>query len=194
MKSILLSIKPKYCKLIADGIKTIEVRKTMPKIITPFKCYMYCTKEHTNGDFILTKSEELNKLFGKNKCIAINKGFKTSEDIDLKGKVIGEFVCDKTQNLFSNSQFWIDEDVVNRTCLTNYEIRKYANGSDKIYGFYISDLLIYDKPKELNEFYRQDTSYDNSFGGYFEDRNKRAFITRPPQSWCYVENLEVEKC
>ena len=190
MKSVLLSIKPKYCMLIANGEKTVEVRKTMPKIITPFKCYMYCTKEHTNGDFILTKSEELSKLFGKNKCVGINKGFKTSEDIDLKGKVIGEFVCDKTQNLFSNSQFWIDEDIVNRTCLNNYEIRKYANGSDKIYGWHISDLVIYDKPKELGEFYTEGKSEIDYKRDWFNDKP----LTRPPQSWCYVEILEDKKC
>ena len=42
MKSILLSIKPKYVELIASGEKTIEVRKSRPKLETPFKCYIYC--------------------------------------------------------------------------------------------------------------------------------------------------------
>lgn len=45
MKSVMISIKPKYCELIASGKKTVEVRKTRPKIETPFKCYIYCTKE-----------------------------------------------------------------------------------------------------------------------------------------------------
>ncbi len=45
MKSVLLSIKPEYCFLIADDIKTIEVRKIKPKLDTPFKCYIYCTKD-----------------------------------------------------------------------------------------------------------------------------------------------------
>ena len=44
MTSIMISIKPKYCKLIANGKKTVEVRKTKPKIDVPFKCYIYCTK------------------------------------------------------------------------------------------------------------------------------------------------------
>ena len=43
-KSVLFSIKPKYCELIASGKKTIEVRKTKPKLDTPFKCYIYETK------------------------------------------------------------------------------------------------------------------------------------------------------
>lgn len=47
---VLLPIKPKWCELIASGKKTIEVRKTRPKIETPFKCYIYCTK--TKDTFI----------------------------------------------------------------------------------------------------------------------------------------------
>lgn len=87
MKSVLISIQPKWCELIANGKKTIEIRKTMPKIETPFKCYIYCTKKfYKKGD----------GYFQGKYC----------------GKVIGEFVCDKIQNLFSNSQFWIDEDIV----------------------------------------------------------------------------------
>ncbi len=43
-KAILISIKPQYCELIANGKKTIEVRKTKPKLEPPFKCYIYCTK------------------------------------------------------------------------------------------------------------------------------------------------------
>ena len=44
MKAVMLSIKPKWCELIASGKKTIEVCKTKPKLETPFKCYIYCTK------------------------------------------------------------------------------------------------------------------------------------------------------
>ena len=44
MKAILISIRPKWVEKIASGEKTIEVRKTRPKIEMPFKCYIYCTK------------------------------------------------------------------------------------------------------------------------------------------------------
>ena len=43
-KAVLISIKPKWCELIADGEKTIKVRKTKPKLKPPFKCYIYCCK------------------------------------------------------------------------------------------------------------------------------------------------------
>ena len=41
-KAVLISIRPKWCEKIANGNKTIEVRKTRPKMDTPFKCYIYC--------------------------------------------------------------------------------------------------------------------------------------------------------
>lgn len=43
MKSCLLSIQPKWCELIASGEKTIEVRKTAPKLETP-SCYIQYMK------------------------------------------------------------------------------------------------------------------------------------------------------
>ncbi len=40
-KSVLISIKPKWCELIASGKKTVEVRKTKPAIKTPQSwCYV----------------------------------------------------------------------------------------------------------------------------------------------------------
>lgn len=43
MKAVLISIKPNWCKLIWSGMKTVEVRKTRPKLETPFRVYVYCT-------------------------------------------------------------------------------------------------------------------------------------------------------
>ena len=43
-KAVMISIRPKWCEKIASGEKTIEVRKTRPKLETPFKCYIYCTQ------------------------------------------------------------------------------------------------------------------------------------------------------
>ena len=45
-KAVMLSIRPKWCEKIVNGEKTIEIRKTRPKLQTPFKCYIYCTMDH----------------------------------------------------------------------------------------------------------------------------------------------------
>ena len=87
MKSILLSIKPKYVELIASGQKTIEVRKTAPKEV-PFKCYIYCCKakpylyKEANPPFELFLDSDLYE----------GEGY---DDRLFSGKVIGEFICDE---------------------------------------------------------------------------------------------------
>lgn len=132
----MLSIKPKYVALIADGQKTIEVRKTRPKLDTPFKCYIYCTIGNgMKGDYLIPSGIQ---------C----------------GKVIGEFVCDNiiqwnykkfiTLTGTNNTYFPFSDDL-KATCLSYDEFAKYGNGKT-LYGWHISDLVIYDEPRCLSEF------------------------------------------
>ena len=164
-KSVLLSIKPKYCELIASGKKTIEVRKTKPKLETPFKCYIYETK-------VLYKPNGCNHLF---------KG---------EGKVIGEFVCD---TIITDRTFGHDPMFKALSCMSNAEIASYCTANE-MYGFHISDLVIYDKPKELGEFKKVNRECWYADLGLAkrdcpECKNAECFFQRPPQSWCYVEEL-----
>ncbi len=203
MKSVMISIQPQWCELIASGKKTVEVRKTRPKIETPIKCYIYCTNTKTMGDFILCKSVENAKLFGFNTAKGINKGFAEKEDAQLKGKVIGEFVCDQIfkinvdcDEIFGNGYdsgwMWTGDDA----CLSYFELDNYLQGKEG-YGWHISNLVIYDEPKELSEFYSLcekgncrlcdwEREYDSC------GCNRKKPIKRPPQSWCYVEKGGVE--
>ena len=122
-KAVLISIRPEWCEKIINGQKTIEVRKTRPKMNPPFKCYIY-------------------------KC--------------GNGKVIGEFLCD--------------------------EISKIS------FGWHISNLKIYDTPKELIEFHTwkkckscNKSGYESTACIYDENCIIPAAITKAPQSWQYVE-------
>ncbi len=56
-KAVMISIQPKWCELIASGKKTIEVRKTKPKIDTPFKCYIYCTSSDIHSGLVVGDNE-----------------------------------------------------------------------------------------------------------------------------------------
>ena len=177
MKSVLISIKPRWCELIANGKKTIEVRKTRPKIETPFKCYIYCTKQSdifTNDAKLFLKKDECN------------------------GKVIGEFVCDKI-NEHPYTERGYKRHFSDRvlSCVPEKEINEYGKGKT-LYGWHISDLVIYDEPKELSEFvkpciYGEESErpcFTCEKSGYSaSDMCIECFneITRPPQSWCYVE-------
>ena len=186
MKAVLMSIQPKWCEKIASGEKTIEVRKTRPKLETPFKCYIYCTIGNgVKGDYLVPSGIQ---------C----------------GKVIGEFVCDSMYGI-SNFLPYNDEPhhsvlpcVLEQTCLEDYEIDEYLGHKDG-YGWHITDLKIYDKPKELSEFYRycgDNPKCNGCEAHYFSNTEcgKEDYccsiidgckpIKRPPPSWCYVEELQ----
>jgi len=159
-KAVMLSIRPKWCEKIASGEKTIEVRKTRPKLDTPFKVYIYCTQSGVAPG-----------AWGK------------------QGKVIGEFTCDRI--------YWLaplnhaPEDVEQQACLTREEIVRYLKGVG--YGYHISDLRIYDQPRELTEFRRAcpNDLYCESCAMYSNNNgicnNGALPLRHPPQSWCYVE-------
>ena len=112
------------------------------------------------------------------------------------GKVAFEYVVNKVDNLFANSRFWVDESHIAKSCLTSEEMRKYANGKEYIGGYHISDLKIYDKPKELGEFYKpcilwsgcKKCKYFRKYLNMFIscDVGQKKPITRPPQNFVYV--------
>lgn len=97
MKSVLASIKPKYCELIASGKKKVEVRKTKPKIETPFKVYIYCTESKSQNLMICNVKECYFDDWGHLETFLVNqRDYKTcfNEENRANGKVIGEFICD----------------------------------------------------------------------------------------------------
>ena len=51
-KAVLLSIRPEWCEKILGGEKTVEIRKTRPKLEPPFKCYIYCTLAGSDSLFM----------------------------------------------------------------------------------------------------------------------------------------------
>ena len=143
-KAVLISISPKWCDLIKSGKKTVEARKTVPKSLLPYKCYIYETK-NSGGS----------------------------------GKVIGEFICDKHIWVLSHPCIFAKRDTfhskaIDDACLTMGEVEKYSAGKD-VYGMTISNLVIYDEPIDVYAFYSATTGKQ---------------LTRPPQSWCYVKELE----
>ena len=181
MKEVLISINPKWCELIASGKKTIEIRKSKPKLETPFKVYIYCTK----GKF--EPHEHLrNNLHYDDSTIKVCEG---------QGKVIGEFLCYRldTVGWISSPDKYNWKDRYNeKTCLTNRETYEYTKG-ELFYEWYISNLIIYDKPRELYDFVNYDKHEaclkKNCFSGDCWCCPNNAIVIRPPQSWCYVKNI-----
>ena len=166
MKAVLISIKPNWCKLIWSGMKTVDVRKTRPKLETPFKVYIYCSG---NSGWLMRSPKGLRKM---------------------DRKVIGEFTCDKIDiivhvgtmmdiNILTLDWWYKPTDaLLQAACLTEETAKKYLQGLNG-YGWHISDLKIYDRPRPLSDFTRLRAT---KFGYEPVD------IERPPQSWFYVED------
>lgn len=229
MKSVLISIQPKWCEIIASGKKTIEVRKTAPKLQTPFKCYIYCTKGmYANEESdtrarvesfycpITRQSIHAESFYGKSLF------HKDKDWYLMNGKVIGEFLCDRidkySAEIISCAKFEVNGAEVCEefrynagACLDAEAMFSYSKGKS-LYGWHISDLKIYDEPKELGKFSRfgfkrmgysdcicaneeckyreeQNNYYDPPICMYGNGKQMNCQITRPPQSWCYVEEM-----
>ena len=172
MKSVLIAIRPQLVEKIAKGEKTIEVRKSAPKEV-PFKAYIYCTKEKKQDDIIWAG------IFG-------DRG-------KWNGRVIGEFICNNASEL--DYVYYWNNGYEFATCLTYRQVADYGKGKT-LYGWHISDLKIYDTPKELSEFRKpckinlpmcDRCEYYSTWSGRCEN------ITRAPQSWQYIEDLGEEK-
>lgn len=166
MKAVLMAFHQKWCEKIFRGEKTIEVRKVAPKLKTPYKVYAYQTKNRGGAKII---NDCLDSVYGG-------------------GKVVGEFVCDKTIELpcETTQPHWLKD----KTCLSDDEYMDYLGHKDGK-GLYIAKPKRYDRPKELEVFWS--VRCTNKTGDCENCEVKPACInniTRPPQSWCYVEEIE----
>lgn len=183
--AVLISIRPKWCELIASKKKTIEIRKTAPKINTPFKCYIYETR-----GFERVGNDSMN-------CVVGGNG---------RGKVIGEFVCDEINRYAmygrlkdparymksSPGGYPATEIHYASLQLSPTALEDYGQGAP-LFGWHISDLVIYNNPKELSEFMKPCTPDPDGVPlclqckRLVENYGCGGTILRPPQSWCYVE-------
>ena len=206
MKSVMMSIHPLFCTMIADGEKTLELRKTMPKCDIPFKVYIYCTKPYTGSTddrFYIYKPPH-------------------DTPWQVNGMVVGEFICDYIElieirhftvfgheNLYTSVGQFADLGWLKKTGLSYNEVSHYGNFAP-LFGWHISNLVIYDKPKVLTDFIVPSKVgccnegkcmgckyFDRGNGFNLEDDCAAPFSTdeykplrRPPRSWCYVDNLK----
>lgn len=186
-KAVLISIRPEWVKKILTGEKTLEVRKTRPKLETPFKCYIYCTAGNLSYE--------------------VNNGMMCN--ISGGKLVVGELTCDNIatykydycphpeigMDYDCGDNWWeiADEDLKS-ACLSEKEFRYYAFGRKEMYGWHISDLKIYAQPKQLSEFKRRCNikmgCWECPYYNYTTVECDGQIIKRPPRSWCYVEELK----
>lgn len=187
---ILASIKPYYYYLIAEEKKKIEVRKTALKNI-PQDIAFYMSKDEKSFAKIPKEfQEKYRKHFGKIGMRVVCDEVEEFHEWELSPQ--GKFVDFERERL---------ENFLTAACLSEEEVVRYRENLpyfQPLYGWHISDLKIYDKPEKLSEFFKRcptkekgdclscDCLADNDFGGVCTNN-----LIRPPQSWCYVEEIET---
>ena len=130
------------------------MRKTRPRLNPPFKCYIYQTGQ--------------GGVIGEFGCDDI---FERIVQVGTSCETPKYCLCDWNMDCTPLDRILPD------ACLTLDELEKYLDGGVG-YGWHISNLKIYDTPRELNEFF---VLLETRFGA------EPVPIKRPPQSWCYVE-------
>lgn len=192
-KSVLISIRPEWCEKIASGEKTIEIRKTCPKLETPFKCYIYQTHPKSSLVCMVHDGDELYGEIYHGKTVFI----KTHKDVSAGsrtygawGAVIGEFVC---RNIYRfdcgyDSRYNVSGAEIGDMCMTYDQFYRYGKNRP-LFGFGIYDLKIYDEPKLLSAFHRPCTAACNYFDECAGTNAEECLfpMNHAPQSWCYVD-------
>lgn len=215
MKAVLLSISPEWCSRIFSGWKTVEIRKTRPvSLKEPFKCYIYCTK---GTKFFCWKA--VDHLYFDDRSHNLF-------DRRTDGMVVGEFICRKIDtiqrmgidnnfdycylslNEFGNDDIEIEIWDIKKSLIPKHELNSYAKSAPELFAWHISDLRVYDTPRDLGEFSRfgfLGMGRSNCVCGNWHCENyepsyhymtpptckiEGCSIYRPPQSWCYVEELK----
>lgn len=198
-KSVLISIRPKWIEKIARGEKTIEVRKSRPKLDPPFKCYIYCTHSTDHPCGYIGCYDHDWHTFGLISPLNIEAGKHFNIEV-VSGKVVGEFTCDAILPIIvfdngsiQNWNFWS----LNESCISYEDMADYIGRGKQGYGWRIADCKIYHEPKGLSSFASPDlisaweeyAACEERFGTLMDVVPPDRFhyrIKRPPQSWCYV--------
>ena len=202
VKAILISIKPKWVAKILNGEKTLEIRKTMPKCELPIDVYIYCTKKLSQR-FLIKKGEQIGIKENGEDIIAdtnIITKYPTMFEFNFGGKVVAKFTLNKVEeiepfeeynSLFGLAYKLTEKGIINcqKAQLTYEEYNHYLKGK-RGYAWHIDNLVVFDKPKELNEFY----VYSHSVAGVGLDGKDKTFeilkpLTKAPQSYCFIRDV-----
>ena len=223
-KAILISIRPEWVEKILNGEKTIEIRKSMPKCELPIDVYIYCSKPNKYPN---TSNGNKTQILSFDKSTNKYRLWRSSYGKVLNGKVVAKFTLNKieeikleftdhpelgygiNENCGDDWYEWESDDLLEKCCLTYDELYEYGNHED-IYAWHIDNLQIFDKPMELNEFYRNNwlpifettscDKYDCEFkvdnsilgddGFCRKSQCPKLRVRKPPQSWQYVNVVE----
>lgn len=233
MKCILLSIRPQWVTKILNGKKTIEVRRgtTLYNAINKLikeqgkaPCLIYCTKENRYDELLVYNKDQKIAVLNESRAFYLDDIERFPHLQKLNGKVVAEFEASAEiisleeqgdDDFGCNPWFWetdtlTENELLERSCLTEMELEDYLQGWFKGKNgtaIHIHNLKVFDKPKELKEFYHSfcckkherkfannNLEVDSKYkalrqpirGGYEYSYP----LTKAPQSWQYIESEE----
>lgn len=182
---ILASLKPYYYYLIGERKKTIEVRKSALKNL-PQDIVFYMSKDEKSFAKIPKEfQEKYRKHFGKIGMRVVCDEVEEFHEWELSPQ--GKFVDFERERL---------ENFLTAACLSEEEVVRYRENLPyfkPLYGWHISDLKIYDKPKFIMQFYKpcpikiKNCPVCELYSTYTGCCMNN--IDRPPQSYMFVEEL-----
>jgi|AGTN01.2.fsa_nt_gi ASCH domain. len=178
MKAVLMAFQPKWSRLIRQGKKKVEVRTKIPNLEPPYDIYMYESLGRTYKNMSEDYWSNHPDLISFDDGVTLHEGW---------GKVVGKFTVEKVDKIPVDSkehEYWSK----NGTCLTVDDFINYCNGND-LKALHISDLVVFEQPRELGEFKAYDKTYDKvgAFGWAFNEKEKYSPLKRAPQSFQYIE-------
>lgn len=221
---ILISKSPNICASVLNENASILIFKKFPKDYRGW-VYLYCTKDNKK---IWYYDKKWLGCYSKN-ASDFHDALEVSMHFPiLNGKVVARFYCDKVEEIFINSEtthnemgYDIDEmfetltlkeyELCKKSCLTETQLFDYFSNRqiNKLgYAIHISQLEIFDRPKELWEFEKYGSYNRPDIKCKNKDRGicnrgwgglkgyigcEKARLTKAPQNYCYVEELENAK-
>lgn len=199
--AIAITIKPQHLCNICNGIKDGEVRKNKAlinavkkEIAEKGKATIYCVC--SKGGKGLTMSINGYRLAYNNKLGRV-----------FNGKVVCKFECEKVEDIIAKQyqgMTYFETESMNELTLLSYlrlsfcELEKYLRTKDNKLGLnnvhrgafiHISNLKIFDKPKELKELKHWTKKWIDcgmDCPPYVDD--VLVPLTKAPQNFCYVED------
>lgn len=126
--AVLISIKEDWANRIIYGSKTVEIRKTCPKLKPPFKCFIYRSgRKHQRGVVAEFTCDSIARLVHIGSL-----GAPTRIMVEDKAELLHEF--DPWDSM-----------------LTMEQVKWYLDGRDGC-AWHVSNLVRYKVPKDLKEF------------------------------------------
>lgn len=213
MKAMILVLSSKECMNLLNGDLSVLARKKFPKDYVGW-VYIYCMKARpylVRGNGLvdnLIKEHDKNYIPEPKKFEIYNfedDGYSAEFYDFFNGKVVARFWCDKVEEIeHSYSHFYFSEEeskkmlyegLIERLgCISADELHLYLKGKNGK-AIHITNLEIFDKPKEIKEFYKvgyekcvepQGSLREQVIENY-NNALKYQLTCAPRSGWCYVE-------